>query len=113
MFDVARGNQDDALLSIFQTESGVSSMNWFGGNIDLRISTIFTPFYRSKVIKEIMCDVGIEIDYVVGCIPFQNSLYALCGMQDGTGFVVSVEHPDQIVVQWKGHEVGDWMKSNM
>lgn len=60
-----------------------------------------------------MCDVGIEIDYVVGCVPFQNSLYALCGMQDGTGFVVSVEHPDQIVVQWKGHEVGEWMKSNM
>lgn len=35
VFDVARGNQDDALLSIFQTESGVASMNWFGGNHEL------------------------------------------------------------------------------
>ena len=51
--------------------------------------------------------VGLEIDYVVGCIPFQNSLYALCGMQDGLGIVVSVEQPDQVVVSWKGHEVGE------
>lgn len=35
MFDIARGNLEDATVGMFQTESGVSSMGWFGGNLEM------------------------------------------------------------------------------
>ena len=117
MFDVARGNQEDSIVSVFQTDSGVANMGWFGGNVELiwcvsmtrglsvwnsttgdRLTEVidFYPLHSEK---------GIEIDYLVGCISLNDDLFVLGGDQDGMGYVMASSQPDQIVSQWKGHQV--------
>lgn len=122
MFDVARGNQEDSIVGVFQTDSGVANMGWFGPNMDMlwcasmtRGLTIWnsTTGERSLEVHDywpIHNDKGVEIDYVVGCFTstLDGNLYVLCGDQDGSGFILPSNQPDQIVGQWKGHQVSLW-----
>ena len=118
MFDIGRGNQDDALVGLFQTDSGVASMGWFGPNSEMlwcasmtRGLTIWntTTGMRLLLITDfypLYSDSGLEVDYVVGCLRRGNEdPIVLCGSQDGTGFLMNVNHPDKISTTWKGHQV--------
>ena len=117
VFDVARGNQDDAVVSIFQTDSGVANLNWFGANNELIWCASMTrgvSVWNSITGDRIACindfcpllsEKGKEVDYVVGCIVWrQSELFVLCGTQDGLGVITPIDHPEQIAAEWKGHE---------
>ena len=63
-----------------------------------------TDFYNLHVNK------GIEVDYLTGCFVFtavdqSKSLMVLGGNQEGIGYIMSSKKPDEIVGEWKGHQV--------
>ena len=59
--------------------------------------TDFFPLYSNS---------GLEVDYVVGCLTRENQdPTVLCGSQDGTGFLINGNHPNQMIGTWKGHQV--------
>ena len=119
MFDVARGNQEDALVTILQTESGISSMGWFGPNQELiwcasmtRGLTVWNTTTGDRLLNVVdfymlHCEQGVEMDYVVGCITNgrNDCPLVLTGNQDGCGFVLNVSQPNVILSQWQGHQV--------
>lgn len=119
MFDVARGNQEDAIVTILQTESGISSMGWFGPNQELiwcasmtRGLTVWNTTTGDRLLNVVdfymlHCEQGIEMDYVVGCATAgrNDSPMVLTGNQDGCGFVLSASRPDIVLSQWQGHQV--------
>lgn len=80
MFDIARGNLEDATVGMFQTESGVSSMGWFGGNLEMIWcasmtrgvscwnTTTGSRDYFLADMAQVSFDRVLEVDYVVGCL---------------------------------------------
>ena len=118
MFDIARGTQDDALVGLFQTDSGVASMGWFGTNMEMlwcaSMTRGLTTWNTTTGMRELLitdfyplyANAGLEVDYVVGCLT-QDSQdpVVLCGSQDGTGFLMHANHPEQMISTWKGHQV--------
>lgn len=52
------------------------------------------------------CNEGRDIDYIMGCVEDKNhELLAIGGDQEGNGYLLSVQHPEQVVAVWKGHQV--------
>lgn len=99
--------ENNELIWCASMTRGISVWNSINGDRIADINDVYPILSKQGTHPFSLLSLGIEVDYVVGCIPFQNSLYALCGSQDGEGFVVSVEHPDRVVARWKGHEVGE------
>lgn len=104
-------------MSVFQTDSGVANLGWFGSNLELiwcvsmtRGLTVWNSTTGDRLTEvtdfyPLHSEKGIEVDYVVGCIEVNHELFVVGGDQNGMGYVMASSHPDQIVSQWKGHEV--------
>lgn len=116
MFDIARGNLEDATVGMFQTESGVSSMGWFGGNLEMIWcasmtrgvscwnTTTGSRDYFLADMAQVSFDRGLEVDYVVGCLTNGGkSPLILFGDQEGAGYLADVSLPDHVIAEWKGH----------
>ena len=116
------------MVSIFQTDSGIANMGWFGEKKDLiwcasmtrgsffrLLSRIGLTIWNSTTGDRLAnitdyymchCNEGRDIDYIVGCVEDKShELLAIGGDQEGNGYLLSVQHPEQVVAVWKGHQV--------
>lgn len=97
-------------------------MGWFGPNMDMiwcasmtRGLTIWNSTTGDRLLEvhdywTLHNEKGIDIDYVVGCFSstVDGNLYVLGGDQNGTGYLLPSNQPEQIISQWKGHQVQFW-----